>query len=107
VHRRFYVVGNRRKQRVTAFFRRLATPLTEAEKPVENREFVRAMNRLYAVALAVTGALFAVMSLPSIEQNSGQSALVAGMSCLLLAALLWRRNRQKKTVNSEPVAVNS
>jgi solute:Na+ symporter, SSS family len=99
--------GGAYNQRVTAFFRRLATPLTEAEKPIENREFVRAMNRLYAVALAVTGALFAVMSLPSIEQNSGQSALVAGMSCLLLAALLWRRNRQKKTVNSEPVAVNS
>jgi len=94
-------------QRVTAFFRRLATPLTEAEKPVENREFVRAMNRLYAVALAVTGALFAVMSLPSIEQNSGQSALVAGMSCLLLAALLWHRNQQKKPLINKQLTVNS
>ncbi|MBD2754367.1 sodium:solute symporter family protein [Spirosoma validum] len=90
------------QQRVEAFFRRLRTPLTEAEKPAENPVFMQIMNRLYAVALVVTGALFIVMSLPSIEETSGRVALGAGCLCLVLSALMWYRTR-KTILVSEPV----
>ena len=77
------------RQRVAAFFKRLATPLTEAEKPAENPVFMRSMNRLYAVALLVTGGLFMVMSTPSIGETSGKFAFGAGVICLILSAVLW------------------
>ncbi|WP_138993205.1 sodium:solute symporter family protein [Larkinella sp. C7] len=79
--------------RVEAFFRRLNTPLTEAEKPQENPAFMQIMNRLYAVALTVTGALFLVMSIPSLGETSGRVACGAGLLCLLLAPLMWYRTR--------------
>ena len=77
------------RARVAQFFYRLATPLTEAEKPVENPVFMRSMNRLYAVALAVTGGLFMLMSGPSLDQTSGRFAFGAGVVCLLFAGLIW------------------
>ena len=77
------------RQRVDLFFRRLATPLTDAEKPAENPVFMRSMNRLYAVALAVTGGLFMVMSGPSLHQTSGKFAFGAGIVCLILSGVLW------------------
>ncbi|MCY7352034.1 MAG: Na+:solute symporter [Cytophagaceae bacterium] len=87
------------RERVTTFFRKLATPLTEAEKPAENPVFMRSMNRLYAVALAVTGGLFIVMSLPSVTETSGRFAMGAGVICLGLAGVLWFWTRETvKTV---------
>ncbi|MBC8154479.1 MAG: Na+:solute symporter [Bacteroidetes bacterium] len=83
------------RQRVETFFRRLATPLTEAEKPVENPVFMRSMNRLYAVALLVTGGLFIVMSTPSLGETSGKFAAGAGVICLGLAGALWYWTRHK------------
>ena len=88
-------------ERVNRFFIKLATPLTEAQKPKVNWGFMKIMNRLYAVALAVTGVLFGVMSLPSITQTSGRFAFGAGIICLVLAVILWLRN--KKVIVSEPV----
>src|SRR5205823_4501136 len=82
------------KRNVEGLFKRLATPLTEAQKPVENRGFQTAMNKLYAVALLVTGSLFIVMSIPSIKNTSGISSVVAGAICLLLAGLMWFLNRR-------------
>jgi len=87
--------------RVNRFFVKLATPLTEAQKPKVNWGFMKIMNRLYAVALAVTGVLFGVMSLPSITQTSGRFAFGAGIICLVLSVILWLRN--KKVIVSEPV----
>ncbi len=83
-------------QRVEAFFRKLATPLTESEKPKVDLGFLRVMNRLYAVALVVTGLLFAAMSLPSIQVTSGQLAFGAGILCLVAAVFLWTRNASPK-----------
>lgn len=83
-------------QRVEAFFRKLATPLTESEKPKVDLGFVRVMNRLYAVALVVTGLLFAAMSVPSIRVTSGQLAFGAGILCLVAAIFLWTRNASPK-----------
>jgi len=92
------------RQRVTAFFRRLATPLTEAEKPAENPVFMRSMNRLYAVALAVTGGLFIAMSTPSLTQTSGQFAFGAGLICLVLAVVLWYWTRAPKVMKPQETA---
>ncbi|KAA9349293.1 sodium:solute symporter family protein [Larkinella humicola] len=95
--------------RVEAFFRRLNTPLTEAEKPQENPAFMQVMNRLYAVALTVTGSLFLVMSLPSLSETSGRVACGAGLLCLLLAPLMWYRTRNLPNagsdLQSEPLSV--
>ncbi|ODS84282.1 MAG: sodium transporter [Cytophagaceae bacterium SCN 52-12] len=83
-------------QRVEAFFTKLATPLTESEKPKVDPGFVQVMNRLYAVALVVTGLLFAAMSLPSIRVTSGQLAFGAGILCLAAAIFLWTKNALPK-----------
>ncbi len=83
---------------VNLFFKKIATPLTEAQKPVENWNFQRAMNKLYAVALLVTGSLFIMMSIPSIKNSSGGFSLGAGIICLALAATMWYLNRRKKVV---------
>jgi hypothetical protein len=82
-------------QNVSALFTKLATPLTEAQKPVENWGFQKAMNKLYAVALLVTGVLFIVMSIPSIKNISGMSSMIAGAICLVLAGVIWVLNRRK------------
>ena len=86
---------------VNALFKKLATPLTEAQKPVENWGFQKAMNKLYAVALCVTGLLFIIMSIPSIENTSGISSFTAGAICLVLAAVMWFLNRTPVNVNEK------
>ena len=83
------------RQNVAALFTKLETPLTEAQKPAENWGFQQAMNKLYAVALLVTGSLFVVMSIPSIHNTSGLSSVAAGVICLVLAVLVWVFNRSK------------
>ncbi|MET3115535.1 SSS family solute:Na+ symporter [Pedobacter sp. CG_S7] len=88
--------------RVTAFFKRIKTPLREDEKPIENWGFQRSMNRLYAIALLVVGLLFMVMSMPSLDEISGTSSFIAGIICLVLAVIMWFLNsRKKSTVVSE------
>lgn len=85
-------------QNVSGLFKKLATPLTEAEKPVENWGFQKAMNKLYAVALCVTGLLFIIMSIPSIKNISGISSFTAGSICLVLAAVIYFLNRKPLTI---------
>ncbi|WP_046243311.1 sodium:solute symporter family protein [Hymenobacter terrenus] len=91
------------RERVDKFFRRIATPLTEAEKPVEDPVFMRSMNRLYAVALAVTGGLFMVMSGPSLGQTSGKFAFGAGVICLVLSGVLWYWTRNSASSPSPTI----
>jgi solute:Na+ symporter, SSS family len=91
------------KPRVEAFFKKLHTPLTEAQKPVENWAFQRAMNKLYALALCVTGFLFIIMSIPSIKETSGLSSAVAGAGCLVFAAIMWYLNRKPIELNPEEI----
>jgi len=85
-------------QRIESFFRRLNTPLTEDEKPVENWDFQRSMNRLYAVALLCTGILFTIMSIPSVGQTSGKFSLGAGIGCAIASVVLWHFNRIRKSL---------
>ena len=88
--------GNYR-ERVNAFFTKLATPLKEADKPAENHRFQQVMNRLYAFAMAITGFLFIGMSIPSVKEVSGLFSLAAGTVCLILAIIFWYIRRHKAT----------
>jgi len=85
-------------ERVSNFFVKLKTPLTEAQKPVENWDFQRTMNKLYAVALCVTGALFILMSIPSIGVTSGRASFAAGIACLIFSGLVWFLNRKPAAI---------
>ncbi len=89
------------RQNVAILFTKLETPLTEAQKPVENRGFQKAMNKLYAVALLVTGGLFVVMSIPSIKNTSGMSSMIAGAVCLVLAGIMYFFNREKADLKKQ------
>lgn len=93
-------VSGRYRKRIDQFFKKLATPLSEAEKPREDWGFQRSMNRLYAFALYVTGLLFILMSIPSLGETSGLFAFVAGLGCGLVATLLWFFNRRVKEDNN-------
>ncbi len=84
--------------RVKSFFIRLATPIAERDKPIENWDFQRAMNKLYAVALVVTGLLFIIMSIPSLTEVSGISSFTAGMICLLASGIVWYLNRKPVSI---------
>lgn len=91
------------QQNVKGLFEKLSTPLTEAQKPVENWGFQRSMNKLYAVALFVTGVLFIVMSIPSIKNTSGMSSFIAGAICLVLAAIMYFFNRQPLAITDHTI----
>ena len=93
------------RARVTAFFARLQTPVAEAEKPVEDVAFRRALARLCMVIITVVGSLFIVMSLPSLGQLSGLLAFAVGLLCLTLGAglrhLVRRMDRQAESAPDE------
>ncbi|MFC3559282.1 sodium:solute symporter family transporter [Pedobacter jamesrossensis] len=104
----FLISGIRRSSnqeynnRVAAFFKRIKTPLREDEKPIENWDFQRSMNRLYAIALLVVGLLFMAMSIPSMGNASGNSSFIAGILCLILAVVMWFVIGKKKTELKSP-----
>jgi hypothetical protein len=90
------------RDRVNAFFRKLATPIGAVAQTREKAGFQQAMTRLYAVALGVTGVLFVGMSIPSAGQMSGNMALLAGILCLVIAAVLVRKSNQSPASRYQP-----
>lgn len=76
-------------KRVTIFFKKLSTPLTEADKFAISPVFLKALTVLFIIALSCTGVLFMAMSIPSLTDLSGKLAMMAGFSCILVAAALW------------------
>src|SRR6218665_420125 len=82
------------RDRINSFFNKLSTPLREDEKPVEDWAFQRSMNRLYAMAVMVTGILFIAMSLPSIGETSGIFSCSAGVICIVFSIILWQLNKR-------------
>ncbi|MEN6405164.1 MAG: hypothetical protein ABFC77_01710 [Thermoguttaceae bacterium] len=78
------------RQRVEAFFAKLATPIAKSEKPEIAPAFRRALTSIFVAAFLCTGLLFIVMSLPSIGRLSGSLALVAGGISLGLAFVIRR-----------------
>jgi SSS family transporter len=78
------------RARVRAFFSRLATPVPDDEKPEPEPRLRRALGQIFALALGCTGALFAGMGLLSSVETSGMLAVVSGVACLVLAAVVLR-----------------
>ncbi len=80
--------------RVKAFFKKLATPvvnLAESQTGVTG-----AIMLLYAIAFFITGALFVMMSIPSIGNSSGKLAMGSGAACII-AAFIFYTKRTKET----------
>lgn len=82
------------RRRVAGFFATLATPIADADKPVADPAFRRALAFLLAAALAATGVLFAAMSVPSAGLLSGRLGLGSGVVCILIAALVYVQSRR-------------
>ena len=80
----------RYRARVAAFFARLATPIADAEKPAPSPAFARALARLFTVVFAIVGALYLVMSVPSLGQLGGRLGVLVSALCLVLAAGVGR-----------------
>lgn len=83
------------RQRVSAFFKRLATPVCESEGiPASTPDGHRAIMLLFTIALGLCGLLFVGISLTNIALYSGRLTLGAGSICCVVAALLgWRGRR--------------
>jgi SSS family transporter len=93
-------LGNRSvayENRVNGFFLKLATPGDSVLADPANSQLQAAMNRLYALALVITGALFLSMSIPSIHQLSGKLAVLGGIICIVAAVgvFIYSRNIKK------------
>lgn len=85
--------------RVSAFFAKLRIPLeslkTDVESPMQS-----IMQNLYGVALFGTGAMFIVLSLPSISMLSGTISAAIGVLCLLAAVYFFRFRRKTEPPDS-------
>jgi len=80
-------------QRVSAFFAKLNKPLAIVKKEKTN-DMHSILQRLYGVALACTGALFILLSIPSIADYSGKTAMIAGIACLIAATILFKFKKE-------------
>jgi len=92
------------RQRVTEFFNRLAIPVRESEETGDGASRGhRAIMILFAVSLGLSGLLFVGISLFSVALRSGQYALVAGLWCCSVAALLgWRLRKSRSSLRQVP-----
>ena len=78
-------------QRVNMFFKKINTPLKPEEIEKADPVFKRALANLFATAIAASGLLFSMTSLPSISQSSGQIAFGLGVACIAVAAFVkWK-----------------
>ncbi len=101
------VVGRadaRYRERVAAFFARLATPVLEADKPAPAPEFQRSLAQLFAVVFAIVGGLYLAMSVPSIGQLGGRLGVGVSALCVLLAFVMHRVARRFGTGAAAPAA---
>lgn len=80
------------RQRVAAFFTRLATPVCESEgAAAPSPHGHRAIMILFAVAVGLSGLLFVGLSLFNMALPSGRLTLTAGTVCCAVALMLgWR-----------------
>ncbi len=76
-------------EKITAFFKRLDTPVAEADKPRIAAGFQRALMVLLMIALGSVGVLFLVMGFPTFALYSGQLAMWAGGGCLAISIALY------------------
>jgi SSS family transporter len=92
------VVRKEYYDRITLFFKQIRTPIAEHDKPNIEPKFKWALNGLFAVSLVISGLLFIVMSIPSLQLTSGLYSMASGVICIALAAILWFFNRKPAAV---------
>jgi len=83
-------------EKVTAFFKKLATP---APKDNEMHSSLKnGLRMLYAVSFFITGSMFVVMGIPSRYDLSGQLSIVSGIICLIGSFVFYTsRKKNSKT----------
>jgi Na+/proline symporter len=84
--------------KVTAFFKKLATPAPKAEATDGN--VISGLMLLYAIAFLVTGTMFIAMSIPSIGNSSGKLAMGSGIACLIGALVFYMKRKKTTSVNA-------
>ncbi|MGK2861002.1 MAG: sodium:solute symporter family protein, partial [Chitinophagaceae bacterium] len=86
-------------KKVAAFFKKLATPAPKGEDT--GHAFISGLMLLYAVAFLVTGTMFIVMGIPSMNIMSGKLAISSGIICMIGALVFYsKRKTSKPPVNS-------
>lgn len=73
----------------TNFFRLMATPICEEDKPVISSQYIRALVYLFVFSMIASGVMFTSMSVPSLDTKGGQYGLVAGILCLVAAVAIY------------------
>lgn len=97
-------------KRVSDFFKKINTPLTEEEKPTIEPKFKAALNIAFAVALGLSGLLFTAMGLFSIGQFSGNMAVGAGFLCIVISGIMFwygKKSGTKKESVASPELVEN
>ena len=83
-------------ERVSDLFKQLATPVADVG---DTSKGTLVVMRLFSLALGLSGALFAVMSLFNIDKTSGRYTFGAGLICCALAVLAFLHLRKTKVVS--------
>ncbi len=81
------------QERVKNLFERLQTKITDI--PSIDINFQKALSILYIASLVVSGILFIVMGIPSIDELSGALAIASGIACLIIGGILWMFSKNK------------
>lgn len=71
------------------FFEKIETPIKEEDKPVISPTYVKTMSYLLIFSIALAGLLFGGMSIPSLDTPGGRYSMIAGVICLMFAAVLF------------------
>ena len=82
-------------ERVNQLFKRLHREIEKV--PGIDVNFKRALSILYITSLAVAGILFIGMGLPAVKELSGLLAVICGITCLAIGAVMWIST--KKSIN--------
>lgn len=85
-------------RKVSAFFHKLSIPFVPAPETATHSRFSETVSLMYGVAFGLTGVMFIIMSVPSINSISGKFAAGAGLGCLLVSIYLLSTLRRRKAL---------
>ncbi len=88
--------GNEGNEVVKAFFKRIETPLKADAIPVIDAGFKRALFKLFAFSLFVSGGFFVLVSVFTIREPSGQLALASGLLCAGIGFVFAKFSRKNE-----------
>lgn len=82
--------GKKYKLKVRSLFEKMNTPLNVGEERTLNPRFRFVMVNLFSIAIAVSGLLFCIVSMFSIDSESGKLGFCIGFICILGATFIKR-----------------